>query len=57
MHRVTPEIESLSREILTYTMDRLKMDPPTLDHPLSQAALEEAAGQTITESGLGGETR
>jgi hypothetical protein len=32
MHRVTPEIESLSKEILTYTMDRLKMDPPTLDH-------------------------
>ena len=56
MHRVTPEIESLAREILTYPMDRLKMDPPTLDHPLSQAALEAAAGQTITESGLGGET-
>ena len=56
MHRVTPEIESLAREILTYTMDRLKMDPPTLDHPLSQTALEEAAGQTITESGLGGES-
>ena len=56
MHRVTPEIESLAREILTYTMDRLKMDPPTLDHPLSQAALEEAAGQTITASGLGGES-
>ena len=56
MHRVTPEIESLAREILTYTMDRLKMDPPTLDHPLSQAALEAVAGQTITESGLGGES-
>ena len=56
MHRVTPEIESLSKKILTYTMDRLKMDPPTLDHPLSQTALEEAAGQTITESGLGGES-
>ena len=55
MHRVTPEIEALSTEILSYTMDRLKMDPPELDHPLSQAALEEAAGQTITESGLGGE--
>ena len=55
MHRVTPEIEALSKEILSYTMDRLKMDPPELDHPLSQAALEEAAGQTITESGLGGE--
>jgi len=55
MHRVTPEIESLAREILTYTMDRLKMDPPTLDHPLSQAVLEDAVGQTVTESGLGGE--
>jgi glutamate/tyrosine decarboxylase-like PLP-dependent enzyme len=55
MHRVTPEIESLAREILTYTMDRLKMDPPTLDHPLPQAVLEDAVGQTVTESGLGGE--
>jgi glutamate/tyrosine decarboxylase-like PLP-dependent enzyme len=36
-------------------MDRLKMDPPTLDHPLSQAVLEDAVGQTVTESGLGGE--
>jgi glutamate/tyrosine decarboxylase-like PLP-dependent enzyme len=36
-------------------MDRLKMDPPTLDHPLPQAVLEDAVGQTVTESGLGGE--
>ena len=47
MHRVTPEIESLSKEILTYTMDRLKMDPPTLDHPLSQTALEEADRKSV----------
>ena len=31
------------------------MDPPTIDHALPQTTLEELAGQTITEEGLGGE--
>ena len=31
------------------------MDPPSIDHPLPQDALEALAGQTITEQGLGGD--
>ena len=55
MHQVKPDIEKLSESILAYAMDRLRMDPPTIDHALPQTTLEELAGQTITEEGLGGE--
>jgi L-2,4-diaminobutyrate decarboxylase len=55
MHQVKPDIEALSEAIVAYAMDRLRMDPPSLDHPLPQETLEAMAGQTITEEGLGGE--
>ena len=55
MHQVKPDIEALSEAIVTYAMERLRMDPPTLDHPLPQETLEALAGQTITEEGLGGD--
>ena len=55
MHKVQADIEQLSELILSYSMERLRMDPPSIDHPLSQTTLEELAGQTITEGGLGGE--
>ncbi len=55
MHKMTPDIEALSESILAYAMDRMRMDPPTIDHPLPQSKLEELVGQTITEKGLGGE--
>ena len=55
MHKMKSDIEALSSSILTYAMERLRMDPPTIDHPLPQATLEELAGQTITDKGLGGE--
>ena len=55
MHKMKSDIEALSSSILAYAMERLRMDPPTIDHPLPQTTLEAAAGQTITEHGLGGE--
>ncbi|MBL6821697.1 MAG: aminotransferase class V-fold PLP-dependent enzyme [Luminiphilus sp.] len=55
MHQVSPDIEALADSILTYAMDRLRMDPPSIDHPLPQHTLEGLAGQTITEEGLGGD--
>jgi glutamate/tyrosine decarboxylase-like PLP-dependent enzyme len=55
MNQVSPDIEALADSILTYAMDRLRMDPPSIDHPLPQDALEALAGQTITEQGLGGD--
>ena len=56
MHQVSPDIEALADSILTYAMDRLRMDPPSIDRPLPQDTLEGLAGQTITEEGLGGDT-
>jgi glutamate/tyrosine decarboxylase-like PLP-dependent enzyme len=55
MHQMKPDIEALSESIMAYAMDRMRMDPPTIDHPLPQSKLEELVGQTITEKGLGGE--
>ncbi|GIR72308.1 MAG: hypothetical protein CM15mP74_35590 [Halieaceae bacterium] len=34
MHQMKPDIEALAQSILTYSMDRLRMDPPSIDHPL-----------------------
>ena len=55
MHQMKPDIEALAQSILAYSMDRLRMDPPSIDHPLPQTTLEELAGQTITREGLGGQ--
>jgi L-2,4-diaminobutyrate decarboxylase len=55
MHQMKPDIEALSESILAYAMDRMRMDPPTIDHPLPQTRLEELVGETITAKGLGGE--
>ena len=53
MHKFTPEIEALANEILAYSLERLKSDPP-LDGPRSAADLFAEVGNTITERGLGG---
>jgi len=53
MHKFTPEVEELANEILAYSLDRLKSDPP-LDGPRSAADLFAEVGNTITERGLGG---
>ena len=55
MHQMKPDIEALSESILAYAMERMRMDPPTIDHPLPQTKLEELVGETITAKGLGGE--
>ena len=55
MHKMKSDIEALSSSILAYAMERLRMDPPTIDHALPQTTLEELAAHTITEEGLGGE--
>ena len=53
MHKFTPEVEALANEILAYSLDRLKSDPP-LDGPRTAADLFAEVGNTITERGLGG---
>jgi glutamate/tyrosine decarboxylase-like PLP-dependent enzyme len=55
VHRHSDETERLARAILAYAEERFRLDPVPLDGPLSQAELEQRAGQTITDDGLGGE--
>ena len=53
MHKFTPEVEVLANEILAYSLERLKSDPP-LDGPRTVEDLFAEVGNTITERGLGG---
>ena len=53
MHKFTPEVEELANEILVYSLERLKSDPP-LDGPRTAEDLFTEVGNTITERGLGG---
>ena len=53
MHKFTAEIEVLAQEVLAYSLDRLKNDPP-LDGPRTAADLFAEVGNTISAKGLGG---
>jgi L-2,4-diaminobutyrate decarboxylase len=53
MHEFTPAVEALAAEVLQYSLERLKDDPP-LDGPRSAEDLFNEVGNTITSKGLGG---
>ena len=53
MHEFTAEVEALAQEVLAYSLDRLKNDPP-LDGPRTAEDLFSEVGNTITAAGLGG---
>ncbi len=53
MHQ-TGKNPKVRNAIFHYASDRIDVDPP-LDGPKTKAELDALAGQTITESGLGGE--
>ena len=54
MHEFTPEVEALAKEVLAYSLERLKSDPP-LDGPRTAEDLFNEVGNTITTKGLGGQ--
>ncbi len=54
MHRYDDETDELGQAILDYAQRRLRLDPVPLDGPKPFERLQELAGQTITEEGLGG---
>jgi L-2,4-diaminobutyrate decarboxylase len=54
VHFQDVDTEVLTEAIVRYAVDRLRMDPPPLDHARSEAELFEGAGRTITPEGLGG---
>lgn len=47
-------MEVLTQAILRYAVERVRMDPPTLDAPRPEADLRAMVGQTVTEKGIGG---
>ena len=53
MHQFTAEVEELAKEVLEYSLIRLRTDPP-LDGPKTAQELYDLAGNTINEKGLGG---
>jgi L-2,4-diaminobutyrate decarboxylase len=53
MHQFNQDIEKLAKEVLEYSLSRLKDDPP-LDGPKTEQELNLLVGNTITENGLGG---
>jgi glutamate/tyrosine decarboxylase-like PLP-dependent enzyme len=54
MHRYTEEMDEWAQAIVDYAIERIRSSPPSLDGPRSAEELRKAAGETITEEGLGG---
>jgi L-2,4-diaminobutyrate decarboxylase len=53
MHRYTEETEEDARAIVDYALRRIRLDPPPVDGPLSEAELTERVGETVTPKGIG----
>ena len=53
MHEFTPDVEALADQVLAYSLERLKSNPP-LDGPRTEADLFAEVGNTVTAKGLGG---
>ena len=54
MHRHDASIEVLTQAVVRYAIDRVRLDPPPLDGPRTQAELRAMAGRMISPRGVGG---
>ncbi|MGB0114491.1 MAG: aminotransferase class V-fold PLP-dependent enzyme [Ilumatobacteraceae bacterium] len=54
MHQHDESTEMLTEAVVRYSVERMRLDPPPLDAPLTPEELRDAAGPTVTPSGLGG---
>ncbi len=54
MHMQDPSIEVLTQAVLRYAVQRMRLDPPPLDGPRTEAELRAMAGSSVTRRGLGG---
>jgi L-2,4-diaminobutyrate decarboxylase len=55
MHAFDPATDELAEQILEYALGRVRLDPPPLDGPRTEAELRAACGDTITPDGIGGD--
>ena len=53
MHEHDEATEALAEAIVAYALERMRLDPPPLDHPRTPAELAAAAGRTVTADGIG----
>jgi hypothetical protein len=53
VHHFDASTEHLADIVLGYALERLRLDPVPLDHPVSSSELAARAGQTITPRGIG----
>jgi len=54
MHSHDRATEELTEAVIRYAVERMRLDPPPLDRPMSPQELRDAAGPTITSGGIGG---
>jgi len=54
MHGQDASTEALTDAIVRYAVDRVRLDPPPLDGPRTEAELRKAVGSTVTPHGIGG---
>jgi glutamate/tyrosine decarboxylase-like PLP-dependent enzyme len=54
MHLHDTSTEVLTQAIVRYAIERIRLDPPPLDHTRPQVELEAMVGSVITERGIGG---
>src|SRR3954447_19456534 len=54
MHHHDTSTEVLTQAIVRYALDRVRLDPPPLDHARGAQELAAMAGRTVTARGLGG---
>ncbi len=54
MHRYDSGSEVLTQAIVRYAVDRVRLSPPPLDHPLTPEELRAQVGHTVTAGGIGG---
>ncbi len=54
MHGQDASTEALTDAIVRYAVDRVRLDPPPLDGPRTEAELRELVGSTVAPQGIGG---
>ena len=54
MHTYDESTDDLAEEIVSYSLARIRMDPPPLDKPRTPDELRTAIGPTVTPDGIGG---
>ena len=54
VHRLDSSNEVLTQAVVRYALERMRLDPPPLDHARTEAELRAMAGRTVTREGIGG---